>query len=536
MKAFRLILSIVLLCVAGALPATAAGGGDRPIGQLADGTYYIRDEVDFCLKEGVARTLSPTGPQRRVVDTTPLVRWHADIGAVVGGHLTAARWLNGEELPARIQHSLPEVPVIARSLKAMLRSGADAAVVVEALRQNTNVEWASLNVLHRMVEVPNDPDWNLQWGPHRIRADEAWDVGQASTAVRVAIIDTGVDLTQPDLASRIVYNRGFGGNASGDCQRDARGGGSIDHGTHVAGIATAIRDNSIGIAGVATAGIMAMGCATWNASASQYGICCVPDAINDAVANGADAINCSFANPSPLDSGTSSALDNAQNHGVVVVCAAGNDATNIVYSGSAGWAQHAWPLMVSSTDPDDSLSGFSNYGSAVALAAPGNGIYSTFTTNYTTYSPSGEYGYMSGTSMASPHVAGSVAVVRGMNPSLISGSGTKDLLYRMAQDLGPPGKDDSYGYGMVQLVPSFLRVLKNSIGIAGYNPFGSTINLGTYELPYSSIPIAAANLGNGGTLILNGGLGGFNISYPPQPITKPMTLTAFPDRPVTLGR
>src|SRR5262249_213231 len=147
------------------------------------------------------------------------------------------------------------------------------------------VEWASLNFLHEVSHIPNDHFWSDQWGPNRVLAPSAWDVPQASTDVRIAVVDTGVDLTHPDLS--VVYNAGFGGNTDGDAKRDVRGGETLDHGTHVAGIAAASRDNGIGIAGIASASIMAMGCATWNQQYTQYQVCCADVAINDAVAHGA---------------------------------------------------------------------------------------------------------------------------------------------------------------------------------------------------------------------------------------------------------
>jgi hypothetical protein len=516
-------------------PLTAAPGSDRPIGRLADGRCYFTDEVLFCLKPDAALRLSPTGPNARAVDTAALAVLDPAILAVVANHLTAARWLAGEPLPPAIAHSPSAVPVIARSLTAQLRQGQDAAVIVHQLTEHPDIEWASLNVIHPPVHVPNDTRWSEQWGPPRVRADDAWDTSQASTSLRVAVIDTGVDLLHPDLVPRIVYNRGFGGNVSGDAHRDRRGDGSIDHGTHVAGIAAAIRDNNRGVAGIVNAGIMAMGCGTWVSAWNPpaYGVCCAADAINDAVANSADAINCSFGNGA-LESADNSALNNASNNGVIVVCAAGNDRTNIIFSGSAGWAAHSWPLIVSNTQQDDSLRPTSNYGSRIDLAAPGTDILSTVTTNYTTASANGTYGSMSGTSMSSPCVMGGVVLTKSMNPSRITGAGLKDLVYRMAEDLGPAGEDNSFGNGLLQLDPACLRVLRNAHTFVGYNliPFAAN---GTYQLPYTTIANGISHNPSGGTIVLNGGVGGTSYNYPAQSITTPCTLTAFPDRPVTIG-
>lgn len=522
---------IILLSLFAASGAFAA---DRELGQLPTGQFYIKDEVQFCLKADAARALSPAGLARRSVPPTGLAALHPSIERVVGNHLSASNWLNGLALPAALRHSGNDVPAIARSLTAMLVSGADAAVVVEELRQHPDIEWASLNLLHPVTHVPNDPLWTNQWGPLRVRATNGWDVVPPST-LRIAVIDTGVDLFHPDLAGRIVYNRGFAGNVSGDAMRDARGGSSIDHGTHVAGIAAAIRDNNIGIAGIANASIMAMGCAVWaGGTNNQYQIGSAVDALNDAVANAAQVINCSFGQLSPLSAAMQSALDNAQNNGVIVVCAAGNDGTNIVNSESAGWAAHGWPFIVSNVRMGDALASDSNFGNRIDLAAPGSSILSTATTNYLSPSAGGTYTNMSGTSMASPHVAGAAAFVRSMSTGLIFAVGTKDLLIRMAEDIGPAGKDQSFGFGMLNLPSSMLKVLRFSTGFAGANSTPWVPN-GSYDRPFATIPSALSIMPAGGTLVLNGGVGGALPSYPPQTISTPVTLTAFPDRPITIG-
>jgi subtilisin family serine protease len=238
------------------LATGAADAAERTLGRLPRGQLYIKDEIQFCLKAVPARALSRADSLRQRIATPSLASLHPAIASVVGNHLSAQRWLNGEPLPTALRHTGDEVPMIARSLTAMLVPQADAAVVIEELRQHPDVEWASLNVLELLTEIPNDAFWTNQWGPSQINATNGWDVPQATTTLRVAIVDTGVDLTHPDLP--IVYNRGFGGNPTGDAQRDVRGNASIDHGTHVAGIAAATRNNSIGIAGVAKLGIMAM--------------------------------------------------------------------------------------------------------------------------------------------------------------------------------------------------------------------------------------------------------------------------------------
>lgn len=531
-NSLNLMVGFFLLLLTG-----TAGAADRVLGRLPDGQLYIKDEVEFCVKADVARTMSRADIMRQSVNLARVAAFHPAIVAVAGKHLSAQRWLAGEPLPSSLKHVGATVPAIARSLTATLLPESDAAIVVEELRKHPDIEWASLNVLSPVTLIPNDAQWASQWGPSRIFATNGWDVPQASTTLRVAIIDTGVDLSHPDLASIIVYQKGFGGNPTGDCMRDVRGGSTIDHGTHVAGIAAAIRGNNIGIAGVATVGIMAMGCATWDGT-NAYLIGSAATALNDAVANGAAVVNCSFGQAAPLSAAMQSALDNAQNLGVIVVCAAGNNGTNILNSPSAAWAAHPWPIIVSNIQQstNDLPAPTSNYGARIDLAAPGSGIFSTFTTNYTATAPGGSYGIMTGTSQASPHVAGGAAMVRSMNPGRIFAAGTRDLLFRMCQDLGTPGLDPVYGFGMLQLPASFLTVLKNGNNFVGLNS-GVWTPDGSYDLPYTTIPSAMAATASGGILVLNGGKNGLPPpNYPAQTINTPITLTALPDRPVTIGQ
>lgn len=125
-------------------------------------------------------------------------------------------------------------------------------------------------------------------------------------------------------------------------------------------------------------------------------------------------------------------------------------------------------------------------------------------------------------------------MVRTMNPGNILAVGTRDLLYRMAQDIGPAGWGPSFGFGMLRLPKSFLEVLKSG-SFAGANSTPWTPD-GTYDNPYSSLASALTSTADGGTIVLNGGVGGaLPPNYPAQIITKPITLRAFPDRPVTIG-
>jgi thermitase len=297
--------------------------------------------------------------------------------------------------------SLPEVAEIHRQLGGQVKEtipGIGVQVVtvpkgqamakVKAYSANVKVAYAEPDFVAQAVGNPDDPGFGSQWGMVKVQAPEAWAVTTGSPSITIAILDTGVDQDHPDLASKIVKNIDFTGSASVD---DVYG-----HGTHVAGIAAAMTNNGIGVAGlgysatimnVKVLGDTGSGAYSWVAS----GIIWAAD-------NGAEIINMSLGGSS-ASSTLEDAINYAWSKGVVVVAAAGN-------SGSTTPSYPAYYtncIAVAATDSNDNLASWSNYGDWVDVAAPGVSIYSTLINN--------GYGYKSGTSMASPHVAGLAALV-----------------------------------------------------------------------------------------------------------------------------
>jgi len=258
----------------------------------------------------------------------------------------------------------------------------------KAYSANARVAYAEPDFVAQAVGSPDDPYFGVQWGLAKIEAPQAWEVTTGSPTINIAIVDTGVDPDHPDLANKLISNINFSGSATVD---DVYG-----HGTHVAGIAAAMSNNGVGVAGLGyTSTIMnvkvlddnGVGAYSWVASG-----------IIGAADNGADVINLSLGSTF-----ASSTLEDAVNYawskGVVVVAAAGNNGDTTPFYP----AYYANCIAVAATDANDALASFSNYGDWVDVAAPGLSIYSTLN--------NGDYGYMSGTSMASPHVAGLASLV-----------------------------------------------------------------------------------------------------------------------------
>jgi thermitase len=255
---------------------------------------------------------------------------------------------------------------------------------IEKLKKDPNVEYAEPNYYLHATYTPNDPYFSSrQYGPQKIQAPQAWDITEGSGA-KIAIVDTGVQSNHPDLAGKVVGGWDFVDNDS--TPQDGNG-----HGTHCAGIAAAVTNNSTGIAGTAPkASILAVrvlnnsGSGTWTA---------VANGITYAADQGADVISLSLGG-TVGNSGLQQAVDYAWSKGSVVVAAAGNAGTTAPNYP----AYYSNAIAVASTDQNDNKSSFSTYGSWVDVAAPGSSIYSTY--------PTSTYSSLSGTSMATPHVAG----------------------------------------------------------------------------------------------------------------------------------
>ncbi|GAA5346316.1 S8 family peptidase [Planifilum fimeticola] len=263
--------------------------------------------------------------------------------------------------------------------------GKSVEEAIKEYEKSPDVEYAEPNYIFTTQWTPNDslfPD--LQWGPKKVQAPAAWDVTKSDSNTSIAIVDTGVQYDHPDLSGKVV--RGYDYVDNDWDPYDGNG-----HGTHCAGIAAAITNNTRGIAGMAPdAKIYAVRVLDDSGSGTLQN---VANGIIHAADNGADVISLSLG--SPNDSITlKEAVDYAWNKGVVVVAAAGNDGS----SQPAYPAYYSNAIAVAATDSDESKASFSNYGSWVDVAAPGVNIYSTYTDS--------SYASLSGTSMATPHVAG----------------------------------------------------------------------------------------------------------------------------------
>lgn len=302
------------------------------------------------------------------------------------------------------------------SLVALPRSESVQSALA-ALRSEPFVAYAEADAtLHAASTViPSDPSFSQLWGLATIDAPSAWGITTGTSATIVAILDTGIDQASPDLASKLWTNPtanrdGYRGDVhgwnfvsnNGDIQ-DNNG-----HGSHVSGILAAAGNNGIGVVGVDWgAQIMPVKILDSGGNGSTDA---AVSGIYWAVQHGAKVINASWGG-GDYSQAMIDAINFAGANGVVFVTAAGNDSSNndVVTTYPASYRLPN-ELVVAAVDRNGNLAGFSNYGASnVDIAAPGVGILSTVPGGYAVYD---------GTSMATPYVAGTVALLAGVHPNL----------------------------------------------------------------------------------------------------------------------
>lgn len=292
--------------------------------------------------------------------------------------------------------------------------------------------------------VPNDPRWSQQWGPQKIEADYAWNTTRGNSSVLIAVVDTGVDYTHPDLAPNYVPLGYDWVNNDDDPMDDNQ------HGTHCAGIIAATLNNGVGVAGIAQVSVMAekfLSSEGWGYETDGA------KAIIHAVDQGARILSCSWGGgESEL---IHDAIKYAWSKGVLVIAAAGNTASSFEHYPAA----HDEVVAVVATDSFDYPAAFTTFGDWVEVSAPGVTILSTV--------PNNGYRELSGTSMACPHVAGVASLILSRFPNLTNSQLRQMLLYA-TDDLGDPGFDVYYGYGRInarkaveQSIPEHDVVLSN---------------------------------------------------------------------------
>ncbi len=317
------------------------------------------------------------------------------------------------EARGKINREYHNVPALAISVPS---------TAIRGLQNNPNVLTVEKD---EVVEVSKQTQ---DWGIERSEAPKAWENGYTGKGVRVAVVDTGVanheDLVIAGGASFTSYTSSFS---------DDNG-----HGTHVAGIIGA-RNNTYGTVGIAhEASIYAVKVLDGNGSGYLSDVIA---GIDWSITNKMDIINLSLGTTTH-SSTLKQVVDQAYNQGILVVGAAGNNGSSDGTGDTVNYpARYDSVIAVSATDSKDRRASFSATGSTVEVAAPGVNVLSTV--------PGNKYAQMSGTSMAAPYVAGNLALLKQTYPEL-SHAQLRVKLQENVIDLGEEGKDNWFGYGLIQ--------------------------------------------------------------------------------------
>ncbi len=307
--------------------------------------------------------------------------------------------------------------------------------VINDLKTDSDVAFAERNAYVTASLVPNDPDFSKQYafrksgaGKSSINAEKAWDVSQGE-GVLVAVLDTGIDSSHPDLSSKIEKNKRF---SHSDTNDDLFG-----HGTHVAGIIAARTNNNVGVAGgCPKCRLLNVKVLDDDRTGEQVDVAA---GIDWAVKNHAKIINLSVSGNLSTDV-LKEAIDNAWKNGVLIVAAAGNNGKNK----ETFPASYDHVIGVAALNQSGKKADYSNFGLWVDVAAPGSHIFSTSPTGTNRSGMAKSYDYLNGTSMASPMVAATAALIWAKNPNLTN-SEVRKRIENTASDIDGTGSNWKFG-------------------------------------------------------------------------------------------
>jgi parallel beta-helix repeat protein len=443
------------------------------------------------------------------------------------------------------------VPDLTRIYKLRLDEDADIGAVIDEYMRNPLVEYAEPNYIYKVFATPSDTQFSSQWAHTKLDSETGWDIETGNESTIIAIIDTGVDWNHPDLADNIWNNTdevSDGNDTDGNGYvDDVRGYDFVDttsscysgedckvednnpmdfhgHGTHCSGIAAAVTNNAVGVAGVCwNCKVMALKAGfkytTGDGVLEEED---VAQAIEYAANNSADVISMSFG-------GTHTqliqdAIDYAYSQGVVLIAASGNENTGSEYSSYP--AAYDNVIAVSATTNSDTKSSYSNYGYWIDVSAPGgeptyqssSAILSTMFDN--------AYASWAGTSMACPHVAGLAGLILSKNPGFTQAEVRKVL----KSSTDPISTDKYMGFGRINLnkalqidevpssdiyAPSTEDVIEGSAAITGT---ASGTNFINYTLLYGSgmYPASWTSFADSTSEVFNSSLGTWDTTTVPD--------------------
>jgi serine protease len=461
----------------------------------SDGQYYVRvyayaGASNYLLSVGLTPSAElPSGALRLSDEFVPdevLVRFNStSIQAKSEDSLLSQFQFDTQSYGNEVQRLTLEEQTEVSALRALStmqitdqqQRKLDTLYAIKALRQRSDVDFVEPNYIVRPSATPDDEYYSLQWHYPQINLSQAWDITTGDESVIVAVIDTGVLLEHPEISDQLVDgydfisdadNAGDGDGIDSDPNDEGdssqAGVASSFHGTHVAGIVAASSNNSEGVAGVAWDSkimpIRVLGIDGGTSLDLAEGILYAAGLSNSSgtvPSQPADIINMSLGGTSDSQL-VREAVAAARAEGVIIIAAAGNESTSqLSYP-----ASNTGVVSVSAVDINRDFAYYSNYGSMIDVAAPGgdlrydlngdsraDGILSLGADD-SSDSLVYQLVFYNGTSMAAPHVAGVAALMKAVYPDMTPAEFDAMLVAGdLTDDLGDTGRDDLYGYGLI---------------------------------------------------------------------------------------
>lgn len=504
--------------------ATGASNYSLVLGQDITSTYAGKGPSltdDFVIGEAIVKFRSGINPSATATKQTGVSN---STDREIRISLSSVRAASGKTV-------VTQYPVLVAGDMDM-RAKWDTLQEIRKLNNRPDVEYAEPNYIRRPLLTPNDPLYATQWHYPLIHLPQAWDITTGSAGVIVAVIDTGILGGHPDLLGQTVPGYDFisdvanandGNGIDNDPQDpgDSGVGASSFHGTHVAGTVAAATGNMTGVAGTCwNCRIMPLralglfGGSSYDIRQAILFAAGMPNDSGTTPAQPADIINLSLGGEG-FSQADQDLFDQVRAAGIIVVAAAGNNTSNVPFYP----ASYNNVVSVSAVDINRQPAPYSNFGPAVDVAAPGgnsaqdiNGDGNPDAVLSSGGDDSGalqyNYRFLQGTSMATPHVAGVAALMKSVDPALTPVQFDSLLAgLQLTVDLGNPGRDDRYGYGLIDAhkavvaaqgggspVPPTLVVSPGSLNFGNFatNATLTAVNGGGGTLNVSSVTDNAA--------------------------------------------
>ena len=342
-------------------------------------------------------------------------------------------------------------------------TNATSGLVIEmakAARDIEGIQYLEPSVVYKTHYTPNDPLYNIQWGPYVTYFDEAWDQSTGGNSYNVvAVIDDACDWNHEDLYDQVWYGWDY---AMDDFDISPDDPLNHKHGTHTTGTVAATINNGIGVAGMINDTVYFAKVGLPDGTLSDEGIVNAYYDIGDI--ERITAVNMSFGGGAP-SAANEQGVNYAWNNGKILLVSSGNEGTGTISYPAA----YPAAMAVGSIGTDGSqlgLATYSQFGNEQEISAPGG--ETQFNYGIVSCIPLNEYESMQGTSMAAPHVTGLAGLLKHVNMDL-NNADIRNIINATAIDMGAPGWDVEFGYGMINAGQAVQAALNGTVGIAELN-------------------------------------------------------------------